>query len=57
MCFLLNCQWYRVFQHKLFFCIMRKTPNRLVTEKSDTHPQLSSYNGEIFIAYWPHLHF
>lgn len=56
MCSLLNCQWYRVFQHMFFFCILRKTPNRLVSEKFDTHPQLSSYNGEIFIAYWPDLH-
>lgn len=47
---LLNCQWYRVFQHMLFFCILRKTPNRLMSEKFDTHLQLFSNNGEIFIA-------
>lgn len=59
MCSLLNCQRYTVFQHMLFFlfCILRKTPNRLMNEKFDTHPLLSSYNGEIFIAYWPNLHF
>lgn len=28
MCFLLNCQWYRVFQHKLFFLHHEKDPKQ-----------------------------
>lgn len=38
ICSLLNCYWYSMFQH-----IPGKTPNRLRSEKFDTHPQLPSY--------------